>query len=199
MPTAPCSGTQCTEVGGQSYRGNVKIPASYCKTVPSPPKPTPGPSPVLPPEQTCAATGADVEYWESILKPHGSTAQVDFSPKACGADLVAKINNGNCGSKCCELTSEKGFAACEQALFGRTVYTDQNGALLHRMYQSTTAPEMVFVYPDNNNIVRIVSGNGRIKVCGTKGGPSSCVQADVAATVPPCVVPAGSNQGCVIR
>jgi hypothetical protein len=159
-----------------------------------------GPSPDAPNplrHQRCTVEPTDVEYWRPILKPHGAgSQQIDITPVACGPRVVSDPTVHNCGTKCCELSQEKGNFACERKLYGARLWFPQGIRLKQ-------------VYPDNDSIMKVQASEdgtittGKVTVCGAANADRrSCVGAAVRSTPPPACnlvtpPPGTPGQGCV--
>jgi hypothetical protein len=208
-PTPPPPDDTCGAVGGDlCHQNGDACPNTHqavassdcnpcCKPKPGPaPTPTPGPIPTPPPRRKrCTAGAVDVEYWRSILKPHGTgSQQIDITPVACGPKLVSNPTLHNCGTQCCELSAEKGNEGCEQKLYGP-----------RQWYAETITLKQV--YSDNDSIMKVNPGpngetEGKVTVCGANNADrTSCVTAPVRAGSPACDIivppPGVPGQGCV--
>jgi hypothetical protein len=154
---------------------------------------------VLPPGRwpRCTVAHTDVEYWRPILKPHGAgSQQIDITPVACGPRVVSNPSVHNCGTKCCELSVEKGNGSCERKLYGSRLWYPE-GIRLRQ------------VYADNDSIMKVLPSEdgtittGKVTVCGAANADRrSCVGAPVRSTPPPaCNIvtppPGTPGQGCV--
>jgi hypothetical protein len=214
-PTQSCGsigGTDCSQTGecpagttslGDTFDCNPCCKASHPTPTPSPvpiptPTPTPTPSPIPSPSpiptprpDRCPLEHTDVLKWRPILKPHDPASQrIDITPVACGPKVVAALNA--CGTACCELSQEKGNAACEAKLYGAREWVPRGVALKQ-------------VFPDNDSVMKVIAGEsttGQVTVCGANNPDrQSCVSAPVRAAAPACDVitpPAGvPGQGCV--
>jgi hypothetical protein len=131
------------------------------------------------------------------LKPHGAgSQQIDITPVACGSRVVSNPTVHNCGTRCCELSLEKGNGACERKLYGSRLWYPE-GIRLRQ------------VYPDNDSIMKVIPSadgtitTGKVTVCGAANADRrSCVGAPVRSTPPPaCNIvtppPGVPGQGCV--
>lgn len=160
--------------------GHVSSP-NACGAAPCP-TPTPGPTPTPIPTPPAECRTTSVDSFRNILKPH-SGQQVDFTVVACGGDVVA--TNNNCLANCCELSAEKGNAACADKLYGMPNWYPRGISLLQ-------------VNADNTYTQKVVAGattSGFTRVCGHASNvDGNCIIAALAATVPPCT--ASGNQGC---
>jgi hypothetical protein len=145
----------------------------------------------------CTVEPTDIEYWRPILKPHGAgSQQIDITPVACGLRVVSNTSVHNCGTKCCELSLEKGNGSCEQKLYGSRLWFPEGIRLKQ-------------VYPDNDSIMKVIPSadgtitTGKVTVCGAANADRrSCVGARVRSTPPPaCDIvtppPGTPGQGCV--
>jgi hypothetical protein len=148
-------------------------------------------------EQRCTVAHTDVEYWRPILKPHGTgSQQIDITPVACGPRVVSNTSLHNCGTKCCELSQEKGNGSCERKLYGSRLWFPE-GIRLRQVYE------------DNDSIMKVLASEdgtittGKVTVCGAANADGrSCVGARVRSTPPPaCDIitppPGTPGQGCV--
>jgi hypothetical protein len=146
-------------------------------------------------DRRCTVVPTDVEYWRPILKPHGAgSQQIDITPVACGPRVVSNPSLHNCGTRCCELSQEKGNGSCERKLYGSRLWYPE-GIRLRQ------------VYPDNDSIMKVIASEdgtittGKVTVCGA-ADVRSCVGAPVRSTPPPaCDIvtppPGTPGQGCV--
>jgi hypothetical protein len=195
-------GTVCHQNGDACPAGYDPLKSSDCNPcckpgmgpIPSPtPTPTPQPSP---PGLLCSVEDTDVQEWRPILKPHGpGSSQIDITPVACGPRVVGNPSVHNCGTRCCELSEEKGNRACERKLYGDRLW-----------YPETITLKQV--YADNTSIMKVNPGaagetTGKVTVCGAANADRrSCVAAFVRSTPPPACdlispPPGTPGQGCV--
>lgn len=155
------------------------------------PAPTPAPTP---PPPACAASLSDVTKWRVIVKPNHANQQLDVTPVACGP-IVSDPTVHNCGTNCCELSAEKGNAACSDRLYGQPFWTDQHGLDLAH----STTPRLVQVNQQHSFTVKVAEGQGVVSVCGKDA--RSCVSLQARASSPACDLvtppPGVPGQGCV--
>jgi hypothetical protein len=148
-------------------------------------------------QRRCTVAPTDVEYWRPILKPHGAgSQQIDITPVACGSRVVSNPSLRNCGTRCCELSQEKGNGTCERKLYGSRLWYPE-GIRLRQVYE------------DNDSIMKVLASEdgtvttGKVTVCGAANADRrSCVGARVRSTPPPaCDIitppPGIPGQGCV--
>lgn len=161
---------------GDSLIVGASPPASPPPTVP------PVTAPATPSPVACQVAGEDVVSWRVIAKSNPGNQQVDVTPVACGPALVAALNN--CGTRCCELSTEKGNQACSDALYGMPAWGATGGVRL------------VQVYPDNSFTMKVAEGAGEVVVDGKD--PRARIHFPVRAGAPACDMVQGSNQGCAV-
>lgn len=167
---------------GNPYKGSWRFDGTVPPTPVPTPNPTPTPTPIPPTTTlapvptpspiptptpiTCPVTVSN-DYWvDPVISNIGTNPQLfTETTKYCGSPVRNDVF-ANCGTKCCTLGVDGGNQAaidCDKVLFGDPKWTG-DGSL-----------EILTPYGDNPYNVKVLSGSGNLKVCGSKGPCNSKV------------------------